>query len=174
MDLGRSYEPITGDDLGRLNELAQADRERFFRKRPEYRERVVCTALCQGAALHHVDLAAGRDRPNGIKDFDVWTFFSAIPGKPFPANKRITHDDFGASKFGRWDREGKPFLHYSGRRVDLLMRALPVDRDADPARALCTYLAAGQTGTARHLSAKGVVLIDPGRRRGEVIWPLTG
>jgi hypothetical protein len=32
---------------------------------------LVCVALCQGAALHFVD------GENGVKDFDVWTFYAA-------------------------------------------------------------------------------------------------
>ncbi len=34
-----------------------------------YRDRVIAVTLCQGAALHYLN---GR---NGVKDFDLWTFF---------------------------------------------------------------------------------------------------
>ena len=35
--------------------------------------------LCQGAALHYVN---GR---NGVKDFDVWSFYAQYNDWPFPA-----------------------------------------------------------------------------------------
>lgn len=171
MDPGRSYEPISVGDLARLGDIAAVDRERFFKGRPEYRGRVLCTTLCQGAGLHFVDVATGHAEPNGVKDFDVWSFFVAIPGARFPADRRRTHVDFGVSKFGRWDGEPKVCQHYRGRRVDLLMRALPVPINADPVSALTSYLAKARTGSARFLAAKGVVLIDPPHRRGEIAWP---
>lgn len=171
MDPGRSYEQITAEDLARLGELAAADRERFFKGRPEYRDRLLCSALCQGAGSHYVDVAAGKAEPTGIKDFDVWSFFSAIPGKRFPADRRHTYPDFGESKFGRWDDEVKVCRHYKGRRVDLLMRALTVPVDADPVSALRSYLAEARTKSAKFLAKKGVVLIDPPDRRGEIVWP---
>jgi hypothetical protein len=52
---GRSYEPIDHEDLGRLAEIARLDRENLFARKPRYRvlgERLICVALCQGAALH--------------------------------------------------------------------------------------------------------------------------
>ncbi len=101
MDPRRSYEPITADDLARLGELAAADRERFFKGRPEYQDRLLCSALCQGAGLHYLEVAVGKAEPNGVKDFDVWSFFSALPGERFPADRRRAYVDFGESKFGR-------------------------------------------------------------------------
>lgn len=170
-DPARSYAAIDDADLARLSDVASEDRERFFRVRPEYRERLLCVALCQGAGLHYVDVDAGEQEPNGVKDFDVWSFFAAIPGQRFPADRRMTHVDLGPSKFGRWPDEPDRFRHYRGRRVDMLMRALPVGVDADPATALRSYLGESRTGSARRLAAKGVVLIDAAVRRGEVVWP---
>ena len=71
----RSFEPLARTDLLRLLRLAQKDREEFFRKYPDwaclYADRILGTALCQGAALHYV-------RPDvGINDFDVYTFYAA-------------------------------------------------------------------------------------------------
>lgn len=55
----RSYEKITGDDLARLAKLAAEDRQRFFVRNAQlarlYRRRILCTALCRGAALHYVN-----------------------------------------------------------------------------------------------------------------------
>ena len=172
MDSGRSYLPITPDDLRPLRRIAESDRERFFDGRPEYRDRVVCVALCQGAGLHYVDVVRGSPSPNGVKDFDVWSFFAAIPDARFPADRRNMHVDLGPTKFGRWAGEPPRFRHYQGRRVDLLMRALPVEADADPVGALTDYLRAAPTKSARLLAAKGVVLIDPADRRGEIVWPI--
>ena len=47
------------------------------------RARVLAVALCQGAALHYVD---GK---NGVKDFDVWTFFANDGASPaYPVRRR--------------------------------------------------------------------------------------
>jgi hypothetical protein len=129
-------------------------------------------ALCQGAGLHFVDAEIGRRRLNGVKDFDVWTFFAAKPGRRFPADRRNVHHDFGRSRFGRWPREPAQFQHFEGRRVDLLMRGLPVRRNADPIEAVRAWLAEGRTESAKRLAEKGVVLIDPPRFRGIIAWPM--
>jgi hypothetical protein len=111
-----------------------------------YAGRLLCRVLCQGAALHFVDHA------NGVKDFDVWSFYAERADGPFPARWRGTAD-FGRSKFGRFP--GDP-LHYQGRRVDLMGRSLPVPRAADPADVLRSYLSAGQTASARALGGRQV------------------
>lgn len=40
---------------------------------PDRSTKDVCSAraLCQGAGLHYVDVALGKRRPNGVKDFDA-------------------------------------------------------------------------------------------------------
>ncbi len=166
----RSYEHIEIPDLRRLGQIAAEDREFFHRRRPEYRDRLLCVALCQGAGKHYVDVELGSPEPNGVKDFDVWSFFAAIPRERFPADKRNTHEDFGLSKFGRWQKEPARFAHFHGRRVDLLMRALPVPLDADPVASLRDYLTEPRTRSARELAAKGVVLIEPERLVGTIVW----
>ena len=133
---GRSYERIELADLRHLGEIAAEDRDFFYRKHPEYRDRLVCVALCQGAAKHSVDMEAGAKRPNGVKDFDVWSFFAAIPGQQFPAAIRHRHFDFGPSKFGAEPAQPAKFSHIKGRRVDVFLRDLPVGLDADPVEAL--------------------------------------
>src|ERR1700727_1064079 len=55
----------------------------------------LCRALYQGAALHYLD---GK---NGVKDFDVWSFYAALGDGPFPYRWRGTAD-FGPSRFGRY------------------------------------------------------------------------
>jgi hypothetical protein len=60
-----------------------------------YAGRLLGRALCLGAALHYVN---GK---NGVKDFDVWSFYARHDDWPFPARWRGT-PDFGPSKFGRY------------------------------------------------------------------------
>lgn len=172
MSAGRSYEPIDNEDLSTLGRFAAEDLEKFVASRPEYRERLLCVALCQGAGQHYVDLAIGSTMPNGVKDFDVWSFFAAVPGERFPADIRNIHVDMGPSKFGRYPNEPKRFAGFAGRRIDLFLRALPVELDGDPAEALQAYLTRRRTTSARYLAMKGVVLIEPVARRGEVVWPV--
>ena len=77
----RSYASIDRDDLLRLLRLTRADRQEYFARFSQkwgayYADRVICTALCQGAALHY---ACGEV---GINDFDVYTFYAATRGAP--------------------------------------------------------------------------------------------
>ncbi|MBA2535626.1 MAG: hypothetical protein H0V21_11510 [Rubrobacter sp.] len=161
---GRSYERITRGDLVRLAGIARSDREDLFVRKPRYRalgERLICVALCQGAAQHYLD---GK---NGVKDFDVWTVFAAHPDAPdFPWRRRRAVD-FGDPKFGPSpDKAG-----FAGRHVDLLGRSLDVTEDADATAVLRKYLSEGRTETARRLAEKAVVLLEPSDRLGAVIWP---
>jgi hypothetical protein len=86
---------------------------------------------------------------------------------PFPYRWRGTAD-YGPSKFGRYPDDPPSF---TGRRVDLLGRSLPVPIDADPAAAVRAYLSTARTASARALAAKAVVLIDPQQLGGAIIWP---
>ena len=118
-DLDRSLARIEIADLLRLAALAADAEAELFRRNPRgsgrYAGRLLGRALCQGAALHYVN------ESNGVKDFDVWSFYTQYDDWPFPARWRGTRD-FGPSKFGRYP--GDP-PRYSGRRVDLLGRSLP-------------------------------------------------
>ncbi len=120
----RSYEPIGWSDFERLLALARRDREEFFRRYPDwdlYRDRILGTALCQGAALHYI-------RPEvGINDFDVYTFYAAHPHRRWYAKRRRAVD-LGDPRFGR--SEVAP-PHFVGRRVDLLGRTLDVVPETD-------------------------------------------
>jgi hypothetical protein len=164
-ETGRSLGVITVSDLRRLGELAEQDERGLFARAPggagRYRGRLICRALCQGAALHFLDGV------NGVKDFDVWSFYAALPTGPFPY-RRIGRADFGPSKFGRWPGDSPRFV---GRRVDLIGRSLAVDIDDDPADVLTRYLSLRRTMSARALAAKAVVLITPVNRTGHVVWP---
>jgi hypothetical protein len=185
----RSRARLTHEHLRRLAALAEEDHAFFTRPggRPEYEARRLAVALAQGAALHYLD---GR---NGVKDLDVWTFYAAIPGKRFPADKRMRHADFGPSSLGRQtyalhaadsERQRALWQHwsaaYTGRRVDFCIRALPVQADApinSVIGVLQEWLARGAQSTAAdkpsagHLAKKAVVLLYPDSHRGYVVWP---
>jgi len=165
MSARRSYKEIALKDLGRLAEIARWDREDLFRRIPRwgrlYADRVLCVALCQGAALHYV---TGQ---TGVKDFDVWTFYRAHPAAPFPA-RRLRTVDFGDRKFGQ--SPDKP--EFVGRRVDLIGRSLKCEPSDNPVRVVQAYLSEGRTRSARCLAEKAVVLLVPPDRRGQIIWPM--
>jgi hypothetical protein len=165
-DPNRSLEQIDRADLLRLAELAAEAEADLFRRNPEgsgrYAGRLLCRALCRGAALHYVN------KGNGVKDFDVRSFYAQYDDWPFPAPWRGTRD-FGPSRFGRYP--GDP-PGYAGRRVDFLGRSLPAGPGADPAEVLRRYLAARRTDSAKALAAKAVVLIHPPDRAGEIVWPV--
>jgi hypothetical protein len=160
----RCFASITRGDLERLLELARHDRRQFFAKHPGwaqyYADRILGTALCQGAAWHYVrgDI--------GINDFDVYTFYAANPARPWYA-KRLASVDFGDGKFGCSEISRPGFI---GRRVDLMGRALKVPPGTDLGAALRSYLRSTRTATARELGKKAVVLLEP--RIGEVVWPV--
>jgi hypothetical protein len=187
----RSFAPLTEEHLQRLAVLADADHQFFTRPdgRPEYRLRRLAVTLAQGAALHYLE---GR---NGVKDLDVWTFYAGVPGIRFPADKRETHADFGPSGLGRqrYDFDAarsaaerarwRRWDGYSGRRVDFLMRALPVEPGTGVdavVDALQDWLVAGsrhvgaKKPTSWHLAWKAIVLIRPHAQQGRVIWPIRG
>ena len=161
----RSFARIQKDDLLRLAALAADVEAGLFARTPEgagrYAGRLLCRALCQGAALHYID---GK---NGVKDFDVWSFYAARDDAEFPVRWRKAVD-FGPSKFGRYPDD---MLRYTGRRIDCLGRSLPVPPGADPVAAVRDYLSAARTETAQKLAEKAAILLAPDHAAGEVIWP---
>lgn len=162
----RSLESITLADLKRLGEVAALDRKDLFERLPKYavlEDRLFAVALCQGAAKHYVD------GENGVKDFDVWSFFNHNVDKvKFPV-RRVVNYDFGDGKFGQSD--DRP--NYVGRRVDCMGRVISSENYHDPIEAIKQYLRTMPTKTAYELAQKPVVLIEPAHLRGMVIWPIT-
>jgi hypothetical protein len=160
----RSYKRITPSDLKHFALIAKLDREEFFNRYPRwsalYSNRLLCVALCQGAAQHFVD------GENGVKDFDVWSFFREKPGHPPLPYRRVGHRVFG--------QPGLPAStvksDFNGRRVDLLFRSIPYTFDRDPEASLHQYLTQGRTKTARCLAGQAVVIIEPPNFRGRVVW----
>ena len=95
----RSSATIELADLWRLADLADDAEAELFRRNPDgsarYQGRLLGRALCQGGASHYVNHC------NGVKDFDVWSFYAQQAAHwPFPPRWRGTRD-FGPSKFGR-------------------------------------------------------------------------
>ncbi len=160
----RSYAKITKPDLKKLLEHARADRNDLFERNPKwkrlYSKRVICTALCQGAALHYVN---GK---NGVMDFDVWTFYTAHKDAPFPYRRNGSRD-FGKSKFGVHPNDTDKLV---GRCIDLLGRSLPCSPMSDPVQAVIDYLSNQKTKSAQELSKKAVVILEPEELIGKVIW----
>ena len=162
--MSRSQRPIEPKDLARLAKVAAEDRADLFARKPElgklYRNRVLCVALCQGAARHFID---GK---TGVNDFDVWTFYRAHPHRPYPYRRNMPRD-FGDTKFGT-SPDRPDFL---GRRVDCLGRSIPHTRGQDPPEAVSDRLRSRRTTSARKLAEKAVVVLEPESERGRVIWP---
>ena len=98
-DSDRSLARIGRADLLRLAALAADAEADLFKRNPQgsgrYAGRLLGRALCQGAALHYVN------KRNGVKDFDVWSFYAQYEDWPFPARWRGTRD-FGLSRFGKY------------------------------------------------------------------------
>lgn len=160
----RSLVPITLEDLQRLGVLAAADRADLFARKVDtatlYAARLFAVALCQGGALHYLD------RRSGVKDLDVWSFYTEDPRRRFPPRRRAKVD-FGDPKFGvASDMPG-----FRGRRVDLIGRSIAGADATDPVGSLRRYFACGRTESARLLARKAVVLIEPKQLLGTVVWP---
>ena len=160
----RPHLQLTDGDLRRLAIIAQMDREEFFAEHPRWRrlygDRLLCSALCQGAAEHYLD------GTTGIRDFDVWSFYREHPDAPFPYRRKRVRP-FGDRRFGRClDRPA-----FEGRPVDLVGRSIASVRLDDPGQAVVRYLRAGATRSARALRERPVVLLEPAHRRGEIVWP---
>jgi hypothetical protein len=164
----RSLARIDRNDLLHLAKLAAGVEAGLFARNPQgaggYSGRLICRALCQGAALHYLDAR------NGVKDFDVWSFYAERDDGPFPYRWRGTAD-YGPSKFGRYPDDPPSF---TGCRVDLLGRSLDVPLDAEPAAVLRDYLSLARTRSAKELAEKAVVLISPEPLTGMVAWPEVG
>ena len=89
-ETARSLARIERGDLLRLAALAAQAEAELFARHPDgagrYAGRLLCRALCQGAAPQYLQGAAPQylDETNGVKDFDVWSFYAARDDGPFP------------------------------------------------------------------------------------------
>ena len=165
MEIERSLEPLSRDDLGELH-VGSVNRlyEYFIQgKGTKWNklyniEKPITAALCQGAAMHF------HDGSNGIKDFDIWFFY--------PFNQRhlpyrtIWNWDYVNPKFGR-----HPLMpDCRGRKVDVLVRSIRNYVSNDPAKTIWKYLECEDTESSRKLAEKAVVLLFPPTLLGRVIW----
>ncbi len=162
----KSYQRITRSDLKRLLSIAREEREDFFSRHREYailyRKRVLCTALCDGAALHFTN------GMTGVRTFDVFTFYAEHPEASFP-HWHEERWDFGASRrFGRLPGAPESFR---GRPVILAGRSIEASPADDPVEALHYYLRRAGTPVPRRLAAHAVVLLEPEKLLGYVAWP---
>lgn len=162
----RSLEKITITDLQRLAAIARADREDLFNRKPKLRKlyegKVICVTLCQGAALHYID------SKNGVKDFDVWTFFYEHPKQPFPYRRNVPRD-FGDPKFGTSPDK----LNFVGRRVDLIGRSIPCKEGQGPIEIVQNYLISSSNKSPRLLIKKAVIILEPEELLGKIAWPIS-
>ena len=151
----RSYSPVTDDDLVRLGELGAVHDGRFRAAHEDWAETLLAVCLAQGAAHHRVY----RDR--GVKDFDVWLFYALPSGRNaghFPWNRNTVHVDFGPSAHGRQEYSAEEWANpafnvarwdkFTGRRVDLLARAIP-QNPGGPRAAVRAWLQRGLRHRAR-------------------------
>jgi len=164
----RSIEPLTAADLQRLAELAIDDLRQLFVRRPEtgelYRDRLLMLCLCQGGAEHFVR------HQHGVKDLDVWAFFSEHPARPFPYRRRGVQD-FGPSRLGRHPND----VGFKGRRVDIIGRSIRHEMDQSAPDAVREWLRSGRTDSARLIAQRPVVAIYPAEVSGIVVWdPVNG
>jgi hypothetical protein len=143
-------------ELRALADLAHAEERDFFRRNNHlvsvYRNRLVATALCQGAALQY--LGSGY----GVNDFDVHYFYSQSPKKPrlSRAVKRV------------WTGVGR-FEHVA---VDFIRTVVPSRiPGSDPLGIIRAFLRDGPTPNARHIAMKAVIGISPPKLFRVVIWP---
>jgi hypothetical protein len=161
-----SLERITRADLRRLATLALDYFDDLFKRRAHgsgrFRSRLLLLALCQGAALHYVDGS------HGVKDFDVWGFFKALPDVSFPSRGVHGRVDFGRSRFGRHPGDAD---RYEGRRVDIPGRSINGRPGEDAIGAVRRWLADGRRdSSAWHLAKRPVIAIYPEPLLGQRIW----
>ena len=159
----RSFEPLDSADLRHLAELAAEDLKQLFVRHPDtgrlYQDRLLMLCLCQGGAEHFVR------QKNGVKDLDVWAFFSEHPARPFPYRRRGIRD-FGPSRHGRHpDDEG-----FMGRRVDIIGRSIKCGADQSAQDCIRGWLGGGKTDSAKLIAMRPVVAVYPENERGNVIW----
>ncbi len=179
----RSLAPIEREHLDRLAALADIQHAQFVRegaRAHSWENRRVAVVLAQGGALHYLDGVTG------VKDFDIWTFYAAIPGMPLRCGRYETHADFGPSVHGRQQYptdfkhpQKATWLSYQGRRVDFMVRDLPVAVGAttdETTHALRVWLANGandrssRKSSSWHLSCKAMIWVAPAEP-GAPIWP---
>lgn len=154
----RKNAEIRPEHLKRLAALADTERDAFFTRNPRqtdrYRDRYLCTALCQGAALHFLG------RGDGVKDFDVHFFYHQNPDHPLMAR--------GVKA------ERAEFNHFGVKEVHFLRTVVPPEYVEDSegiVETLQYFLEETPTSNASHLAQKAVIGLHPKSLFERVIWP---
>ena len=165
MEIERSLEPLTYDDLKELYWGSAKRLHEYFIQRPgtKWNElyniaKPTAVALCQGAAMH------SHDGSNGIKDFDIWFFYS-FNQKHLPY-RTIWNWDYRNPKYG-WHPS---MPDYHGKKVDVLVRSIREHTSNDPVKTIHQYLMLENTASSRELAKKAVVMLFPTPLLGQVIW----
>ncbi|WP_405183664.1 hypothetical protein OG225_41015 (plasmid) [Nocardia sp. NBC_01377] len=175
----RSFLPLTHEHLSRLAYFAEVDHQQFRQKHPEWAADLLACCLVQGGARHYVR----GDR--GVKDLDVYLLYTLPAGRnggQFPWNRgaNTRNRDFGVSELGRQlytaadradpkiARKIPAWERYSGRRVDLLSRAIPAHDDG-PRAAVEAWLK-GATGESTPWDLRRVPVICLYPEFGELWW----
>jgi hypothetical protein len=165
----RSRNKINLDDLRFLASLARNWLDTFFSNnqtlRAKFGQKLIAITLCQGAAMHYVD------GTTGVKDFDIYFFFSKYDKKLI--NRMPNSVECGINKFGLHPTDYR--RGYCSRKVDLLRRSIDIDivkqESGRPDASIKSYLKRGRTRTAHELSQKAVIGLWPKTILGKVIWP---
>jgi hypothetical protein len=160
----RSYVEINEQDLKLLLKKSKERLVKFFLSNNgkkwielyDYKKPIL-VAFCQGAAMHYYD------KKNGVKDFDIW-FFYPFNKKDLPYRARW-ECDFENKKFGQHPEMQK----YKGRKIDVMVRSIKT-RKRNPVEVMIEYLKEGKTETAKCLSKKAVVVLEPEEYFSKVIW----
>jgi hypothetical protein len=164
----RSFEKIEKADLLRLVDLAKQCLDDMLARTETGKfyssDRALMAYLCQGAAQHFVH---GN---HGVHDWDVVFFFPTNPHWKFPPRWRGNRD-FGPSRFGANPDDGSK---YSGRRIDVLGRDIPILAETSAEQAIFAFLRDGRTDSAREWAKRPVIALTPHDMLGRVIWPGSG
>ena len=102
-------------------------------------------ALCQGAAMHYLGRRSDKNKPKGVKDFDIWLLYEKNDVR-FRFNRCRLVDQYHSNEFGE-------------RAVDILMRA--IDYQDSPKSPIQEWLATSKNSSPQFLSKKAVILIYP-------------
>jgi len=170
MDVKYSPEPIEKEDLQKFSRIAKevlcsTEYVRGFSKH------VRCIVLCQGGANHYSVTHGYASRyldpeKAGLKDIDIWFFFSKsdLPDfHPLWREKR----DLGPSKFGKNPEDPS----YTGRRMDFFGCSIEFQPGDDIRSAMVKWLKNGkQKSSPWYLAQKAVVALCPEDRMGDVLW----
>ena len=111
--------------------------------------------------LHDITLIKKK---TGIKDIDIWFFFSKNAENRF--NPRwCKSKDLGLSKFGNNPND----IGYAGRRIDFFGRSVDKIND-DAAESVRHWIQYDGGASSRYLAQKAVIGLYPDTTLGKPIW----